>query len=141
MKRKRRVEIRVERHELSIFSNYDPSFAGQPGGPVSGSEPNPDPASNPVPNRASTQLGRPGQSGLPLSPRPASPASPASSASPLSPFCPVCGSQSMLPLSDAFAVAGLTGEQFKSGLESGAFHLHFSPGGEWWVCGQSLRPG
>jgi len=117
MKRRRRVEIRVERHELSIFAGTAPAQPANPTG-----APMPDtPAS---PNRAST-----------LDPQLTPGASPRSTPE----SCPICGSQEMLPLAEAIARA--TPTNLKDGLESGRYHLHCSRSGDWWVCGQSLRPG
>jgi hypothetical protein len=47
----------------------------------------------------------------------------------------------MVALATAIALASLSATSLKDGLESGRYHLHCSPSGDWWVCGQSLRSG
>lgn len=113
MKRRRRVEIRVERHELSIY-------AGSPSEPVHPANLSGDPSRGAV---IDAQL-------VPAGLRHAKPDS-----------CPICGSLDLILLADAIALIGGNSTSLKDGLESGIFHLHCSSSGEWWVCGQSLTPG
>ena len=113
MKRRRRVEIRVERHELSIYagSSSVPAHASDLSG-----EPNRDTAID-------TYL-------TPAARRHTKPES-----------CPICGSDDLIPLTDAISRVSGNSTSLKDGLEAGLYHLHCSHSGEWWVCGQSLTPG
>jgi len=113
MKRRRRVEIRVERHELSIYASL-------PSGPAHPANPSGDPNRGAV---VDAQLIPPGLSHT----RPDS--------------CPICGSQDLILLADAIALTSGNSTSLKDGLESGIYHLHCSRSGAWWVCGQSLTPG
>jgi len=113
MKRRRRVEIRVERHELSIY-------AGSPSGPAHA------PDSSGEPSRGAVVDSHLVPAGL----RHTGPGS-----------CPICGSEGLIPLAVAIARTVGSSTLLKDGLESGIYHLHCSRSGEWWVCGQSLTPG
>ena len=113
MKRRRRVEIRVERHELSIYSGS--SSAPVPPANVSGDS---------------------GRSAIVDAQR-----LPGNSRQTAPDACPICGSQDLILLTDAIARIGGRSTSLKDGLESGIYHLHCSRSGEWWVCGQSLIPG
>ena len=112
MKRRRRVEIRVERHELSIYS-------GSPSAPVS-------------PPNVCGDSGRGAVIDAQLVPAGLRGAEPDS--------CPICGSQHLIPLANAIARTDGSSTSLKDGLEAGIFHLHCSSTGEWWVCSQSLTP-
>jgi len=117
VKRRRRLEIRVERHELSIYSGS--AHSGSARTPAQTSSPAHPPAANRV---IAAQLNPGGiQPDLPVQPEP----------------CPICGAQRRLPLADAIAAATLTSNALKDGLEAGCFHLHCSRSGEWWLCSQS----
>lgn len=105
------MEIRVERHELSIFAG--PS---SPANPASPSPSNRGPAYEATLDRSGLHHIKPE-------------------------FCPICGSLDMLLLSEAIALASRNPNSLKEGLESGQYHLHCSRAGDWWVCGQSLQPG
>jgi hypothetical protein len=111
MKRRRRVEIRVERHELSIFAG--PSSPSNPANPSPSSR---QPVYEPPLDRSGLQ---------PIKPE----------------SCPICGSIDMLLLFEAIALTSMHPTSLKEGLESGQYHLHCSRAGEWWVCGQSLQTG
>jgi hypothetical protein len=118
MKRRRRVEIRVERHELSIY-------AGTSSGPVHPAEAHP------------ADISGDSNSGTVIDAH----LVPAGLRRTEPDVCPICGSQNLIPLADAIARTGGNSSSLKDGLESGIFHLHCSSSGEWWVCGQSLTPG
>ena len=107
------MEIRVERHELSIYAG---SSSG-PAHPVNFSS---------DPNRGAVIDAHLVPAGL----RHSKPDN-----------CPICGSQDLILLADAIALTSGSSTSLKDGLESGIYHLHCSRSGEWWVCGQSLIPG
>jgi len=99
VKTKRRVEIHIERREVSVFagSGVSAELAAASADPRAG--------------------------GLERI-RPAA--------------CPACGSADLLPLTEAVVLAGLDVAALQREIDSGRLHLHCSPSGEWWVCGQSL---
>jgi hypothetical protein len=117
MKNRRRVEIRVERHELSIYSLTAPAPVS-PANPSA--HPSRDPASGPA-VEGKFGLGGPRRD----QPEP----------------CPYCGSEDTLRLAEAIATSALTANALQDGLKAGDYHLHCSRSGEWWVCGQSPPPG
>jgi len=118
MKRRRRVEVRIERHELSIF-------AGPPAGSGANPDDNAEINSGGDPGTGLTTLER-DRSGL----RHIKPER-----------CPMCGSTEMLLLADAIALDSSSVALLKEDLEKGRSHLHCSTSGDWWVCGQSHDPG
>ena len=107
------MEIRVERHELSIYAGASSGAAH----PVNYSGDS---------NRGAVIDGQLVPAGL-LRNKPD--------------CCPICGSQDLILLADAIALTSGRSVSLKDGLESGIYHLHCSRSGEWWVCGQSLTPG
>jgi len=118
VKRRRRVEVRIEHEELSIFSG---PLAGSMTGVVN--DPMARADSQAVPGAVSREAE---ESGLRYS---------------MPEHCPICGFDEMLLLADAVASVGLSVASLKDGLEKGRYHLHRTAAGQWWVCGQSIRPG
>lgn len=119
VKKRRRVEVRIEHHELSIYSG--PAVMH----PASGPEFTADAAAS-----ANSTLAEGAGSQLPAS---------LDAASAPQESCVICGSANLLRLADALALAAMSSTALKDGLESGRFHLHCSASGQWWVCGQSIH--
>lgn len=132
MKKRRKVEVRIEHHEVSIYS-LPPAAPGQGAVPFSSAGAN-SPATSGLGSMANFDgdfANVESDSVASDSTRPAS--------------CPVCGSAEMLLLAEALAVAGQATASLvaslKDGLVSGKYHLHCSASGQWWVCGQSIHSG
>jgi hypothetical protein len=140
MIRRRRIEVHIERHELSIYSDN----AAHPG-PQS-----PFPASTAPspPTEPSTEFSAwttPFRTGSTAEER----VLPADAAAPISRnlsssrakqlYCPICGADEMLPLAQAIAIARLTATALKEGLETGRYHLHCSLTGDWLICIRSMQ--
>jgi len=57
--------------------------------------------------------------------------------------CAICGSRRVLSLAEALtealAVPGLTQELMDFSSAADRVHLGRSPGGAWWICGESLH--
>jgi hypothetical protein len=130
MIRRRKIEVHIERHELSIFTDIAGYTSSQ--SPFSSS-----PASNPTP--AVTWPRKPGRIGCDAeeSDLPAPQLSAPRHSGKL--FCSICGAHEMLPLTEAIAIARLTATALKEGLETGRYHLHCSLAGEWLICIQSMQ--
>lgn len=62
---------------------------------------------------------------------------PPSAAAP--PACPVCGAHRLLSLAEALSEPGFAHELLDCGRAVTHLHLGRSPGGDWWICGESLH--
>ena len=137
MIRRRRVEVHMERHELSFYTEGVVHVTKQTPSPGTPASAQATPASWPrKPSYAYTGAEEsvlPGDGAAGATPR----FSDLTRAANL--YCPICGAHEMLPLAEAISQAGLTPTALKDGLETGRYHLHCSLGGEWLVCIQSMH--
>jgi hypothetical protein len=141
MIRRRRIEVHIERHELSIYSNKTAQQATQ--SPFRDSSSHDSRNSSPVwPRTPSGSI-----SSTTSSTEESALLGDAAigSARHIAPprdtdlYCPICGAHEMLLLAEAIAIARLTATALKEGLETGRYHLHCSLSGEWLICIQSLQ--
>jgi len=110
LRRKRRIEVRVEREEISVFSEGLSGFSVEGKSDFSGED---------WLSAARAYGNRP---------RPAAAEN-----------CPVCGSTDLLLLQSAVAAGAFSATGLQRGVESGGYHLHCSAAGEGWVCGGAPR--